>query len=105
MTPLATSFEELVLLAIREGAEPTGGRLQGWLTEATGKRVTVGALYTTLERAEKKGLVRKTAYVLVGESGRESVIYALTDLAKKELQRAQGVRERVAEVARDGNAS
>lgn len=92
MTPLATSFEELVLLAIREGAEPTGARLQGWLSDATGKQVHIGALHTTLGRLVEKELIRKMS----GES--RAAVYAITAAGSKELNRAQEVRDRIIEV-------
>lgn len=50
-------FEELVLLAILKlGSNAYGAAIQNALEDA-GRRVTVGALYTTLSRLEDKGLV------------------------------------------------
>lgn len=52
-------FEQMVLLAVlrlKDGAYAPGvGRL---LEQATGRRVSRGALYATLERLEEKGLLR-----------------------------------------------
>lgn len=51
-------FEELVLLAILKlGNDTYGVPIREALEEATGRTVSVGALYTTLDRLEKKGMI------------------------------------------------
>jgi DNA-binding PadR family transcriptional regulator len=51
-------FEELVLLAILKlGNDTYGVPIREALEEATGRMTSVGALYTTLERLEKKGMI------------------------------------------------
>jgi PadR family transcriptional regulator PadR len=50
-------FEELVLLAILKlGSNAYGVTIHEALEE-TGRKVTIGALYTTLSRLEEKGLI------------------------------------------------
>jgi DNA-binding PadR family transcriptional regulator len=52
-------FEQLVLLAIlRLGADASGVGIAGKLEAEAGRRVARGALYTTLDRLEDKGLLR-----------------------------------------------
>jgi PadR family transcriptional regulator, regulatory protein PadR len=52
-------FEQLVLLAIlRLGADAYGVTIAGELEQRAGRHVSRGALYTTLDRLETKGLVR-----------------------------------------------
>lgn len=52
-------FEHLVLLAIlRLGADASGVGIARELEETAGRSVSRGALYTTLDRLEEKGLVR-----------------------------------------------
>ena len=52
-------FEQLVLLAIlRLGDDAYGVTIAGELESRAGRRVSRGALYTTLDRLETKGLVR-----------------------------------------------
>ena len=52
-------FEQLLLLAIlRLGADAYGVTIAGELEERAGRRVSRGALYTTLDRLEAKGLIR-----------------------------------------------
>ena len=52
-------FEQLVLLAVLQcGDSAFAPDLGPRLERATGRRVSRGALYATLERLERKGLVR-----------------------------------------------
>jgi PadR family transcriptional regulator, regulatory protein PadR len=63
MSPAPSSyvgeFEQLVLLSIlRLGSEAYGVTIGRELEERAGRTVARGALYTTLDRLEDKGLVR-----------------------------------------------
>ena len=55
-------FEQLVLLAVlrlsQEEAPASGAAVARELEEQAGRRVSRGALYTTLDRLEGKGLLR-----------------------------------------------
>lgn len=52
-------FEQLVLLAVlRLDAEASGATIALELEQQAGRRVSRGALYTTLDRLEAKGLLR-----------------------------------------------
>ncbi|HTI39376.1 MAG TPA: helix-turn-helix transcriptional regulator [Vicinamibacterales bacterium] len=58
LTPIG-EFEQLVLLAVLRLAEDADGvRIAAELEARAGRRVSRGALYTTLDRLETKGLVR-----------------------------------------------
>ena len=51
-------FEQLILLAIvRLKDDAYGATIRREIEERTGREITVGALYTALERLEKKGYV------------------------------------------------
>jgi DNA-binding PadR family transcriptional regulator len=51
-------FEQLLLLAVvRLGDEAYGVTIRRAIEEATGRRVTAGAVYTALGRLENRGLV------------------------------------------------
>ena len=51
-------FEELVLLAVlRLGDDACGRPIRRDIEEHTGRRVSLSAVYTTLERMEEKGYV------------------------------------------------
>ena len=52
-------FEYLVLTsAARLGSDAYGASIRGEIENASGRRVSIGALYTTLDRLEAKGLVK-----------------------------------------------
>jgi DNA-binding PadR family transcriptional regulator len=52
-------FEQVVLLALlRLGAEAYGATVRHDIEEHSRRRVSISAVYTTLERLEQKGLVR-----------------------------------------------
>jgi PadR family transcriptional regulator, regulatory protein PadR len=51
-------FEELILMAVfRLRGEGYGTTIRGEVEERAGRTVSVGALYTTLERLQEKGFV------------------------------------------------
>jgi DNA-binding PadR family transcriptional regulator len=51
-------FEYLILLAVlRLGADAYGMRVRREIAERTGRDVTIGAVYATLDRLESKGLL------------------------------------------------
>ena len=53
------AFEELVLLALARGrGEAYGTTVHREIEDKTGRDVTIGAVYATLDRLETKGLVR-----------------------------------------------
>jgi DNA-binding PadR family transcriptional regulator len=63
-------FEQLVLLAIlRSSPDAHGVRLVTELDAAAGRAVSRGALYTTLDRLETKGLLRWKVAAGSGERG------------------------------------
>jgi len=58
-TPLLGEFEQVVLLAIlRLGEDAYGVTIRNEIEHCTGREPAPGALYTTLDRLEEKGLVR-----------------------------------------------
>jgi DNA-binding PadR family transcriptional regulator len=79
MSETLGGFEKLLLLAVlRLGREAYGAAIFEELEERTARGVAPGAVYVTLRRLEKRGLVRAR----VGEStpergGRAKKIYAL----------------------------
>jgi PadR family transcriptional regulator PadR len=48
----------LIAAAARLGDEAYGAAIRREIEEATGRRCSIGALYTTLDRLETKGLVK-----------------------------------------------
>jgi PadR family transcriptional regulator, regulatory protein PadR len=91
MTPVSLGeFEQVVLLAIlRLGEDAYGVTIRNEIAECTGREPAPGALYTTIDRMEEKGLVRSRLgdptpqrggrakrYIKVTKTGRAAVIAA-----------------------------
>ena len=59
MPPTLGEFEQLVLLALlRLGNDAYGMEVREEIEKRTGREISYGAVYTTLDRLEQKGLVR-----------------------------------------------
>lgn len=83
-------FEQLVLLAIlRLGDEAYGTTIREEIESRTGRAVTVGALYTTLERLERKGYIRgQLGDPTPQRGGRAKRYYRMVRAGSLELERA-----------------
>lgn len=57
MTDWLGEFEQLVLFAVLQLDDPYGVSVRQEIERRTGRRVSAGAVYTTLERLESRGLV------------------------------------------------
>lgn len=90
-------FEICVLLAVaRLDQDAYGVRVRQCLERETGRRVTIGAVYTTLGRLADKGLVR---FSLTDPEpvagGRARKIFALTAEGRRALGHATSVLNRL----------
>jgi PadR family transcriptional regulator PadR len=57
--PLLGEFEQLTLIAlVRLGPDAYGATIRREIESRTARRLSISAVYTTLERLEQKGLVR-----------------------------------------------
>jgi PadR family transcriptional regulator PadR len=100
-------FEEIVLLAIlRLGANAYGVPIRQTVEEATKRSISIGAIYTTLERLEHKGFVssrqgeptperggRAKRYFKIEGAGAQALADAqqARDLLRGRLQPAGGI--------------
>jgi len=84
-------FEQIVLLAaLRLGEEAYGVAIRGVIKEHTGRAVMPGALYTTLDRLEGKGLVTSRLGDPTPErGGRAKRFYRVTPTGTAAIARAQ----------------
>ena len=88
-------FEELVLLCVRElGEDAHGVTIQELLALRAGRKATMGAIYSVLDRTERKGF--STSWL--GEptpvrGGRKKRHYGLTEAGLEALQASRRVRE------------
>jgi DNA-binding PadR family transcriptional regulator len=91
-------FEQVLLFALlRVGAEGHGVDLVREIEERTGRQVSPGALYTGLERLERKGLVSSW----IGDStpergGRRRKCYRLEPAGAAELRASYTALQRLA---------
>jgi PadR family transcriptional regulator, regulatory protein PadR len=90
-------FEELTLLAVRAiKGEAYGVPVQQFVEKATGRDVTMGAIYAALSRLEAKGYVRSlmTAPTQVrGGKGRR--VFEVTAEGTRTLTSLKRVRDRI----------
>lgn len=90
-------FEELVLLAILSLREQAYGvKIGDAIEEATGRSVSVGALYTTLSRLEEKGLISSWMGEATPErGGRAKKYFKIEAPAKLALNHVEASRKRL----------
>ena len=91
------AFEELVLLALH-GLEDKayGMAVQQVLEQETGRAVSLGPVYTALDRLEGKGLVRSA--MVAGtptRGGRSRRVFRLTAAGSRALTSLQQIRARL----------
>ena len=90
--PLGT-FEEHVLLAvIRSGGEAYGMHVRRELEAVTGRDVTIGSVYVTLDRLEAKGLVISSRTSDQASSRR---VFAVTAAGARALAATRTMRDRL----------
>lgn len=88
--PIPGEFEQLVLLAVlRLDADAYGATIRREIETRAERRLSISAVYTTLERLEQKGLVRSW----VGDptpqrGGRRRRYFALTPLGERAMKSA-----------------
>ena len=88
MTAYLGEFEQLVLLALlRLGPGAGTPAVRDAVAAGTKRTVWMGAVFTTLERLEQKGLVRST-HVEAGPGGKRRKVYALEPEGEKAIARA-----------------
>lgn len=87
-------FEELVLLAIiKLGKNAYGVPIREALEEATGRTISVGALYATLNRLEEKGFVSaRTGEGTPERGGRAKRYFKVEAAGQHVLREAEAAR-------------
>jgi len=92
-TELLGSFEEQVMLAVvRTADEAYGMVVRRELERVTGRELTIGAVYATLDRLEAKRLVRSVRADVGGASRR---IFGVTRRGAEALAETRAIRERL----------
>ncbi len=90
-------FEQIALLAlIRLRANAYGARIRAEIAERTGRDVALGAIYTTLERLERKGFVSSARGAPTPErGGRAKRFYKIEAPGERALQRSRETMDRM----------
>ena len=90
-------FEELTLLAVRALGDHTYAvPVQQFVEEATGRNVSLGAVYAALARLETKGFVRSTLGAATAQRGGKSKrLYNVTSSGLRTARELHRVREKI----------
>jgi PadR family transcriptional regulator, regulatory protein PadR len=90
-------FEQIVLLAIlRLDDSAYGVTIQAEIESCAGRKTTPGALYTTLDRLERKGLLRaRSGEPTPARGGRAKRFYSVTRQGRHRLVDAQSAFQRL----------
>lgn len=90
-------FEELVLLAVvRCGHDAYGMEVRREIAARTGREVSIGAVYATMERLAAKSLVRAVSRTRdADQDGRPRKFYEITRSGDEALAVAESIRLRM----------
>jgi PadR family transcriptional regulator PadR len=88
-------FEELVLLAVQRTAEPCGMEIRREIADRTGRDVSIGAIYATVERLRLKRLVMVRDPMPHLDRGRTRRFFSLTVAGKQALTNSEKMRRRL----------
>ncbi len=92
---LLGSLEEQVMLAVvRTGGDAYGMHVRRELESVTGREITIGSVYATLDRLEAKGFVL-SARATTAADGAERRIFALTRDGVLSLEQTRALRDRL----------
>jgi PadR family transcriptional regulator PadR len=88
-------FEEIVLLSVlRIGEDAYGVKIRQTVEEATGRPVSIGAIYATLDRLERKGFVTSWKGEARPErGGRAKRYFKLNGAGVRALDEAETIRK------------
>jgi len=91
------AFEELVLLAaLGLDGSGYGVSIRDELEAETGETISLGAVYATLDRLERKGLVRSTVGSATAErGGRRKRVYRVSAAGAAALRAMQRIRSQL----------
>jgi PadR family transcriptional regulator PadR len=89
--PLGTFEEQVMLAVLRTGEQAYGMAVRREIERVTGRELAIGAVYSTLDRLEAKGLLdsRRTP----GEGSRR--VFAATPRGALALAESRAMRERL----------
>ena len=83
-----------MLAVIRTHPEAYGMNVRRELEKVTGREVTIGSVYITLDRLEAKGLVASTRAASQADAGSRRV-FSVTEIGARALSETKAQRERL----------
>ncbi len=88
-------FEQMTMLALmRLGSDAYGAKIRQLLDSEISRNVAIGAIYSTLERLEKKGMVvSKLGAATAERGGRAKRFFTVTAEGKAALTRAKSAMD------------
>jgi PadR family transcriptional regulator, regulatory protein PadR len=93
-TVLLGSLEEQVMLSVvRTAHEAYGMNVRRELEAVTGRDITIGSVYATLDRLEAKGLV--TSERTAGSDTASRRVFAVTPAGARSLSQTRATRDRL----------
>ena len=97
-------FEQIILLALmRLGPEAYGMAVRREIEDRTGRNVSIGAVYATLERLENKGYVSSSAGDPTPErGGRAKRFFQIASSGERALRESQEAIRRMMEGLKPG---
>jgi PadR family transcriptional regulator PadR len=90
--PLGVLEEQVVVAVLRTRGESYGMRVRREIERATGREIAIGAVYSTLDRLEAKGLLTSTRSAADGSSRR---LFDLSPKGAQALADTRAIRERL----------
>ena len=97
-------FEQLILLAlVRLDADAYGASIRTEIEKRTGRTIAAGALYTALDRMEKRGLVvSRLGDPTPERGGKRKRLYAVTPVGMQALRDARRTRDKIWRTIEEG---
>jgi PadR family transcriptional regulator, regulatory protein PadR len=101
------SFEyQLLAVLLRQPADAYGVKIQERIEERIGREISIGALYTTLDRLEKKGFVSsKWGEATAERGGRRKRYYKIEGAGVRAVKRSEVAWSKFASVVVVGRPS
>jgi PadR family transcriptional regulator PadR len=90
--PLGVLEEHVLIAVFRTGDEAYGMQVRREIEQVTGRDLAIGAVYSTLDRLEEKGLLTSRRSLGVGQSRRR---FALSPSGAKALAQTRAMRDRL----------
>jgi PadR family transcriptional regulator PadR len=92
LSPLGVLEEQILVAVVRTRGEAYGMNVRREIENVTGRELSIGAVYATLDRLEAKGFVRSER---VGAEGPTRRLFELTAAGARALTETNTMRDRL----------